>query len=300
MQVRAEDLAFVARFVEELCGVVLDDSKAYLVESRLGRLAQDHGCSSYRELCERARRSGDPALRTQIIDAITTHETLFFRDQAPFDALQFRVLPDLIDARTRAKAPRRLRFWSAACSTGQEPYSIAITLCETLPDRNAWNLFIVATDISDAAIQKASRGWYAPYEIQRGMKPALLAKYFVPKNGGYQVRDELRAMVAFRRRNLLEPFDDLGLFDVIFCRNVAIYFDPAKRRDMFLRLARQLVPDGVLFVGSAESLLDLGPRFAPHNHCRATFYRPNMPLGSGVARTAATPLAAIQPALPRR
>lgn len=277
MQVRPEDLVFVARFVEELCGVLLDPSKAYLVESRLGRLAREHGCASYRELCERARSQSDGLLRSQIIDAITTHETLFFRDQAPFEALQFRVLPDLIDARTRAKAPRRLRFWSAACSTGQEPYSIAMTLCETLPDRKAWDLAILATDISDAAIQQASRGWYAPHEIQRGMKPALLAKYFVAKNGGYQVRDELRAMVAFRRRNLLEPFADLGIFDVIFCRNVAIYFDAPKRRDLFLRLARQLAPDGVLFVGSAESLLDLGPRFMPHNHCRATFYKPNMP-----------------------
>lgn len=290
MQVRPEDLAFVARFVEELCGVVLDDSKAYLVESRLGRLAREYGCASYRELCERARQHGDTSLRMQIIDAITTHETLFFRDQAPFDALQFKVLPDLIDARTRAGAPQRLRFWSAACSTGQEPYSIAMTLCEMFPGPRPWAFSILATDISDGAIQHASRGWYAPHEIQRGMKPALLAKYFVPKNGGYQVRDELRALVAFRRRNLLEPFGDLGIFDVIFCRNVGIYFEPARRRDLFFRLAQQLAPDGVLFVGSAESLLDLGPRFAPHNHCRATFYRPNMPApragtpaGSGAA-----------------
>jgi len=292
MQVRPEDLAFVARFVEELCGVVLDESKAYLVESRLGRLAQEHGCASYRELCERARRSGDALLRTQIIDAITTHETLFFRDQAPFDALQFKVLPELIDARTRARAPRRLRFWSAACSTGQEPYSIAMTLREMFPGNCPWEFFILATDISDAAIQQASRGWYAHHEIQRGMKPAMLAKYFVPKNGGYQVRDELRAMVAFRRRNLLEPFGDLGLFDVIFCRNVAIYFDAARRRDLFFRLAQQLVADGVLFVGSAESLLDLGPRFVPHNHCRATFYRPNMPAPRTNARAASGAAAA--------
>lgn len=276
MHVTSEDLTFVARLVHELCGVVLDDSKGYLVESRLADLARSSGCATYRDLCQQARYSGDPALRVKIIDAITTQETLFFRDAAPFDALQHKVLPAIIDSRAASPFPRRLRIWSAACSTGQEPYSIAMTLHEMLPNIAAWDLTILATDISDAAIKGASTGWYARHEIERGMKPHLLNKYFVEQRGGWKIKDEIRAMIAFQRRNLLEPFAGLGPFDVIFCRNVAIYFDAAQRRDLFLRLTQQLTADGSLFVGSSESLLDLGPRFAPQSHCRATFYQPNL------------------------
>jgi chemotaxis protein methyltransferase CheR len=277
MPVTAEDVTFVARLVDELCGVVLDDSKGYLVESRLGQLAREAGCPSYRDLCDKARRESDRLLQQKIIDAITTQETLFFRDDSPFEALRHRVLPDLIDARTRNGSPRRLRLWSAACSTGQEPYSLAMLLREMMPALAGWDVTILATDISDAAIRQASRGWYAAHEIGRGMKDPLLPKYFVPKQGGWQIKDEIRAMVAFQRRNLLQPFGDLGTFDVVLCRNVAIYFDAARRRDLFLRLADRLSQDGCLFVGSAESLLDLGPRFSPQNHCRATYYQPNRP-----------------------
>lgn len=275
MQVNAEDLTFVAKLVDELCGVVLDDRKAYLVESRLADLARAHGCASYRELCHKARHAGASDLQTKIIDAITTQETLFFRDTSPFDALQYKILPELIDRKAKSAFPRRLRIWSAACSTGQEPYSIAMTLCDTIPNIASWDIHILATDISDAAITTASTGWYAKHEIQRGMKPESLSKYFVEQRGGWQVQDPIRAMVAFERRNLLQPFVGLGPFDIIFCRNVAIYFDSPRRQDLFHRLAALLPSDGYLLVGSAESLLDLGPRFTPLNHCRGTYYQPN-------------------------
>jgi chemotaxis protein methyltransferase CheR len=276
MQVTTEDIAFVARLVDELCGVVLDDSKGYLIESRLGELAKQSGCASYRDLCHKARNTGDRALQTRIIDAITTQETLFFRDGSPFDALAHKALPELIDSKAKSAFPKRIRVWSAACSTGQEPYSIAMTFCELIPDVASWDISILATDISDAAVKVASSGWYAKHEIQRGMKPQALAKHFTQQNGGWKVKDELRSLVAFQNRNLLQPFPNLGPFDVIFCRNVAIYFDAARRRDLFLRLAERLTPNGYLFVGSAESLLDLGPRFAPRSHCRATYYQPNL------------------------
>jgi chemotaxis protein methyltransferase CheR len=278
-----EDVQFVAQLVEQLCGVMLDDRKGYLVESRLGQLVRGQGCASYRELCQRARSGGDRHLQQKIIDAITTQETLFFRDTSPFDALQNRILPDMIDAATRNGGAKRLKFWSAASSTGQEAYSLAMVLRETLPDIAAWNLSILATDISDAAIAQASRGWYAGHEIDRGMRASLLPKYFRPQGNGWQVKDDIRAMVSFQRRNLLQPFSELGPFDVIFCRNVAIYFDAARRRDLFLRLADRLTPSGVIVVGSSESLLDLGPRFLPRNHCRATYYQPNRPLDKPVA-----------------
>jgi chemotaxis protein methyltransferase CheR len=226
-------------------------------------------------------------LQQKIIDAITTQETLFFRDSSPFDVLQNKILPELIDACAKNNGPKRLRLWSAACSTGQEPYSLAMVLRETIPHVASWNLSILATDISDAAIAQASRGWYAAHEIDRGMRPSLLPKYFKSHPGGWQVKDEIRGMVSFQRRNLLQPFTELGTFDVIFCRNVAIYFDAPRRRDLFLRLADRLAPPGAIFVGSSESLLDLGPRFAPRNHCRTTYYQPN--------RTAVSPAPAGLP-----
>lgn len=275
MQVTTEDITFVSRLVDELCGVVLDNSKAYLIESRLSELARNTGCASYRDLCMRARVSSDRALQGKIIDAITTQETLFFRDNSPFEALQHKALPELFDRKAKTPFPKRLRIWSAACSTGQEPYSLGMTLCELIPNILSWDINILATDISDAAIKTASTGWYARHEIERGMKPNLLAKYFVAQNGGWKIKDQVRSMICFQKRNLHEPFLGIGPFDIIFCRNVAIYFDAAKRRDLFFRLADRLAPDGYLFVGSSESLLDLGPRFAPQNHCRATFYQPN-------------------------
>ena len=142
-------------------------------------------------------------------------------------------------------------------------------LRESIPNLAAWNVSILATDISDAAIAQASRGWYAAHEIDRGMRSSLLPKYFKAHQNGWQVKDEIRAMVSFQRRNLLQPFTEVGTFDVILCRNVAIYFDAARRRDLFLRLADRLAPPGAMLVGSSESLLDLGPRFSPQNHCRA-------------------------------
>ena len=235
-------------------------------------------------------------LQQKIIDAITTQETLFFRDSSPFEALQNKILPDLIDACTHSGGAKRLRFWSAASSTGQEAYSLAMVLRETIPNPASWNLSILATDISDAAIAHASRGWYAAHEVDRGMRASLLPKYFKPHQNGWQVKDEIRGMVSFQRRNLLRPFDELGTFDVIFSRNVAIYFDATARSSLFHRLGDRLTPEGCLFAGSAECLTDLGPRFAPRDHCRATYYQPNkMPAPASCPPAAMPVFAAPQP-----
>ncbi|MCE5266910.1 MAG: protein-glutamate O-methyltransferase CheR [Planctomycetaceae bacterium] len=274
MQVIDGDILAISRLVYELCGLTLDASKGYLIESRLGDIAKTAGCANFAELAQKARSADGRAIQTAIIDAITTQETLFFRDQSPFDTLQYKVLPDLIDARAGTPFARRLRILSAACSTGQEPYSIAITLCETLPDAALWNINIQGVDISNAAIRQASYGHFADIEMQRGMKPHLMTKYFQREPGGWKAKDELRAMMTFSRRSLLQPIADMGPFDVIFCRNVAIYFDAPTRRELFFRLADRLTPDGCLFVGSSECLVDLGPRFAPRHHCRGTYYQP--------------------------
>ncbi len=277
MQVTAEDLKVLSRLVDDLCGVVIDESKGYLVESRLSSVAEEAGCKSFSELYYKARYENDKTIQSKIIDAITTHETLFFRDNSPFEALQHKVLPELIDAREKTAAPRRLRIWSAACSTGQEPYSVAIILSELIPNIASWDIRILATDISDAAIRQASLGFYRESDIRRGMRQEMLDRYFTRQGDGWKVQDAIRAMISYRRLNLLEPFRGIGPFDIIFCRNVAIYFTREARADLFNRLCAELSPDGYLFVGSSESLTDLGPRFTPQHHCRAVFYQPNRP-----------------------
>ncbi len=277
MQITPSDIKAISKLVHDLCGIVLDESKGYLIESRLGRMAREAGCATFTDLCHKVRSREDPGLRNQFVDAITTNETLFFRDSAPWEALAHKALPEIIDQKANTGAPKRLRLWSAACSTGQEAYSIAMTLCELLPDVHTWDVTVLATDISDAAIAKASRGRYDEHEIQRGMRVELLTRYFVQEEQGWRVKDGVRALIAFKRMNLLEPFVGLGPFDVVFCRNVAIYFSEETRRDLFRRI-KQLMPEyGYLFVGSTESLHEIGPEFAPHHHCRAVYYRPNLP-----------------------
>lgn len=280
MQVTAEEINIIARLVYDLCGIVLDQSKGYLIESRLSGIAEKAGCKTFSELYYKARYNNDREFLTTIVDAITTQETLFFRDNSPYEALQYKVFPHLIDVKAGTSEARKIRIWSAACSTGQEPYSIAMVLREMIPDIDAWNIQILATDISDAAIQKASRGVYAAYEIQRGLKPEFLDKYFTAEGNTWKINDPLRAMVAFRKINLLEPFVGIGPFDIIFCRNVAIYFNQEDKAGLFKRLAGLLQPQGFLFVGSSESLSDIGPEFKPQHHCRSIFYQPNLPAAS--------------------
>jgi len=277
LQTNHDDISVISRLIYDLCGLTLDTSKGYLIESRLGPVLQASGCTSFAELAFKARSPENRSLQIAIIDAITTQETLFFRDKTPFDVLQYKVLPDLIDARARCNGAKRLRILSAACSTGQEPYSIAMTICETIPDLHLWDVNILGIDISNEAVRRASQGCYTSHEIQRGMKPELLNKYFQPNGKGWKIKDEVRAMVSFARRNLLQPLTDLGPFEIIFCRNVAIYFDAQTRRDLFFRLAERLTPHGYLFTGSSECLSDLGPRFIPRNYCRGTYYQPALP-----------------------
>ena len=276
MPLAEADIDAVCKLVDELCGIYLDEKKGYLIESRLESLLKSSGCQSYSELVRKVRSSADRNLRNQIIDSITTNETLFFRDQSPFEALQHKVLPELIDSKTETAFPKRIRIWSAACSTGQEVYSIGMTLCELIADIHSWDIQILGTDISDAAVARSSRGWYAPHEIERGLSRERLTRFFRPEEGGWRVKDELRALAMFDKKNLLEPLGMTGRFDIVFCRNVVIYFTKEVRRDLIERITKTMTPAGYLFVGSQETLTDLGPRFVPQHHCRATLYQPNL------------------------
>jgi chemotaxis protein methyltransferase CheR len=277
MKIDPAEFKVFAPYIHSLCGVVLDDSKAYLIETRLGGLAQENGCSTFSELYYKARSDASKSLPRQIIDAITTNETLFFRDSAPFEMLQYKILPDLIDRR-KSKAlsrsvPVPLRIWSAACSTGQELYSIAIILKEILGDLNQYNLRLIGTDISNRAVAQASRGIYNKTEIERGLPGGKLERYFSILDGGWKIKDEIRAMVSFSHINLLDNFPSLGKFDIIFCRNVAIYFSDQDKTLLYKRLASMLEPDGYLIIGGTESLTGISSLFAPQRHMRSVFYQ---------------------------
>ncbi|MBN1477890.1 protein-glutamate O-methyltransferase CheR [Candidatus Sumerlaeota bacterium] len=270
-----EEFASMAMLISEITGIALGLDKGYLIETRLSSLAMECGCSTFQDLHSRIRATGDPLLRTKLIDAITTNETLFFRDNSPFEALQCKILPELFDRRLASAVtglPKNVRIWCAAVSTGQEIYSIAMILRELLPDQTGWIFTLLGTDLSNSAITQASQGVYTDFEVGRGLRSEALRKNFVRNGGGWKVRDEIRAMVTFQRRNLLESFTDLGQFDIIFCRNVAIYFSHADRVSLFNRLADRMNPGGALFLGSSESLPEEIDRFETQHHSRATVY----------------------------
>lgn len=276
IKILPEEFRVFAQYIHSLCGLSLDETKAYLIENRLSGLAQEAGCSTFSELYYRAKSDSTQGLERKIIDAITTGETLFFRDSAPFDLLQHKILPDLVDRRARTSLrglPLPIRIWSAACSTGQEVYSIAITLKELFRDLERYNIRLLGTDISNQAIAQASRGLYSRLEIERGLPRDKLERYFTLQDSTWKVRDEIRALVSFRNFNLLNDFSSLGRYDIIFCRNVAIYFNDADKTALFNRIARILEPDGCLVIGATESITGLCPAYESRRYMRSVYYQ---------------------------
>jgi chemotaxis protein methyltransferase CheR len=276
IQISQEELRVFAQLIYGLCGIVLDDSKAYLLESRLVGMLRETQSKTFGELFYAIRADATRKLQRQLIDQITTGETLFFRDQAPFELLQHKILPDLIDRRTRTagSGPIPIRIWSAACSNGQEVYSIAMVLKELLGNNPRFNIRLMGTDISDQAVSTASRGRYSRIAIERGLPPDRLNRYFQSEaEGTWKVKDELRAMASFRTLNLMEDFTALGRFDIIFCRNVAIYFNDKDRQHLFNRMERVLEPDGYLMIGATESLSGFCPQYQSHRYLRSVYYQ---------------------------
>jgi chemotaxis protein methyltransferase CheR len=268
-----EERLSVAQYIHSICAITLDQTKDYLIESRLSSLMAETRSSSFSQLISRCRSESSGALKRRIIDEITTGETLFFRDSSPFDLLRFKILPEFLDRRPRASGPVPIRIWSAACSTGQELYSIAIVLKELLGDLTRYNIRLIGTDISDQAVSRASEGIYSQLEIGRGLTDMARDKSFVTHPRGWKIRDEFRAMCSFRKLNLMEDFSALGRFDVVFCRNVAIYFSEADRVSLFDRIGRRMENDASLLIGSMESLASVAPQFESKRHLRTVFYQ---------------------------
>lgn len=276
MKITSGEIIDLAQYIKDISGINLDQTKSYLFESRLKNIIVDAGCSSFSELCHKAKTDASKSLERKIIDAITTNETLFFRDVSPFELLQHKVLPDLIDLRTAESSgdlPIPINIWSAACSTGQEVYSISIVIKEILPDLTKYNIKLLGTDISDTAVSRASYGAYNKFEIERGLSRDKLNRYFTSNGDRWKVNDEVRSIATFKKQNLMQPFASLGKFDIVFCRNVAIYFSLEDRKALFEKIAGLLATDGYLVIGSTESLAGVCSLFEPKRYLRSIFYQ---------------------------
>ncbi|MGA7800106.1 MAG: protein-glutamate O-methyltransferase CheR [Gammaproteobacteria bacterium] len=244
-------------FLEDACGIVLGDNKHYLVVSRLNRLLAEEGIETLGELVQRLKGSRRDGLRERIIEAMTTNETYWFRDGYPFEVLKSRILPELVAGR----GP--VRIWSAACSSGQEPYSISIAVQEFLASRprSLTSVEVTATDISPAILKAARDARYDAMAVGRGLSEERKRRFFTGLGEQWEVRPEIRGRVRFTMANLLQSYSLLGRFDVIFCRNVLIYFSSESKRDIIGRMARALNPGGYLFLGSSESITQYSDQF---------------------------------------
>ncbi len=252
------DFELIAQLLKERSGLALNKEKAYLLESRLNPVARKWNFSGFDELAQAIRTNNDEALLVDVTEAMTTNESFFFRDQRPFEQFNDIVLPHLLEARA---AKRSFRIWSAACSSGQEPYTLAMLLKEHADKLAGWRVEIVATDLSNEILDKAKEGLYSQFEVQRGLPITLLVKHFVQVGDRWQIDDSLTKMIKFQQFNLLGDFSSLGRFDVVFCRNVLIYFDMPTKTRVLEGIADLLPPDGFLYLGGAETVLGTTDRF---------------------------------------
>ncbi len=252
------DYDFLRTCLKARSGLVLSADKQYLVESRLLPVARKAGLGNLAELVTALKLAQDPALMTAVVEAMTTNESFFFRDKTPFEHFRSTIMPALLAAR---RSSRSIRIWSAASATGQEPYSLAMCLKELAAEIAGWRIELLATDLSGEVLDKARSGLYTQFEVQRGLPIQLLIKHFAQFGELWQIAPELRAMVRYRQLNLLADFSQLGSFDLIFCRNVLIYFDQQTKIDVLNRLARVIAGDGYLVLGAAETVVGLTDRF---------------------------------------
>ncbi|HEU0072119.1 MAG TPA: protein-glutamate O-methyltransferase CheR [Alphaproteobacteria bacterium] len=291
------ELDFMAALLKQHSGLIVSKDKVYLLENRLAPIARLHGFSGLGPLIEALRGKPAGGLVEDVVEAMTTNESFFFRDGKPFDLFRDKVLPDLIAKRAATKT---IRIWCAAASTGQEPYTLAMILKEKAAQLAGWKIQILGTDISRKALDRAKSGIYSQFEVQRGLPVQMLVKYFEKQGDVWQVKPDIRSMVDYRLYNLLHDLKPLGQFDIVFCRNVLIYFDLPTKERVLDGISKVMTPDGLLFLGGAETVFGVSNLFKPQEgvhglYCRTT---PGAPAASPIAAPAAAPLKPIAPLRP--
>jgi chemotaxis protein methyltransferase CheR len=250
----------LANLLRTASGLAIGTDKMYLLETRLAPLLRENGLADLEALAARVRAGGAQVLAKAVVEAMTTNESSFFRDDKPFTHVRAQALPRL---HAQRPAGAKLRIWSAAASTGQEAYSLAMILAEQRAVLAGRPVEIVGTDLAREPLARAREGVYTQFEVQRGLPMQMLVKYFKKDNGNWRIADALREMVSFREWNLLGDLRPLGQFDLVFCRNVLIYFDPPTKTRALEAIAKQMAPDGLLYLGGAETVLGVSERFAP-------------------------------------
>ena len=262
-----DEFEFISSLLKQRSGLALTPDKGYLIDTRLGPIAKANGMADVRELIGRLRLNPNAPIAYQVVESMTTNESMFFRDTKPFDQLVKVILPEL-----KAKGKNSIRIWSAACSTGQEAYSIAMTLKEESFKYPGLTAEIYATDLAEKVVERARAGHYSQFEIQRGLPIAYLMKYFTQRpNNNWEINDAIKSMVKFTTGNLLLPYATIGRFDVIFCRNVLIYFDEKTKSDVLDRMAAVLNPPGYLYLGGSETTHGLTTKYRVMEEHRGLF-----------------------------
>ena len=254
------DFQIVSELVKERSGLVLTDDKVYLVKSRLMPLVRKRGMNGLDELVGAIREGKDQTLPDEVTELMTTNESFFFRDVRPFEQFRTFVLPRLMEVND---ATKKIRIWSAASSNGQEPYTIAMILKDEAAKLKGWKIEMLATDIAKGVLEKAKAGVYSQFEVQRGLPVQYLMKHFKETGQGWEIDPSLRAMVEFKEFNLLDDMASLGRFDIVFCRNVLIYFDPPTKTDVLNRISEQMPEHALMYLGGAETVLGISDRFKP-------------------------------------
>lgn len=270
MTINNADFDYIRKLVRDRTGVMISEDKTYLIESRLAMLAREAGANSVSGFLSQLRQKPSYPLYQPIVEAMMTTETFFFRDELPFQAVKTFILPELLQKR---QDQYTLKIWCAACSTGQEPYSIAMLLREHFPQLSSWTVQLLASDISSSVLERANSGRYNHHEIRRGLSESLLKKYFQPFGNEWQIREDIRQMVEFRQLNLTETFVPIPQMDIIFLRNVLIYFDLETKKTILTRVRQILQPDGYLFLGGGETTVNLDDTFEPVQFQKTVCYR---------------------------
>jgi chemotaxis protein methyltransferase CheR len=277
-----QDFDYIRDLVRDRAAIVLEPGKEYLAVTRLDPVMRRAGLGSLSELVATLRQDDDPALSEQVIDALTTNETTFFRDLHPFESLRNHILPALVQ---RKRLSRSLFIWSAGCSSGQEPYSVAMLIREDFPQLAGWQVSILGTDVSVAMLERARAGRYGQIEVNRGLPAHLLVKYFRRAGVGWEIDGSIRAMVRFRQQNLVDPWPSMPPVDLVLMRNVMIYLDLAAKQEILARVGDVLAPHGYLLLGTSETTLHLDDSFRRHAVGSTGWYQREQPAPAGARPT---------------